>query len=140
MVNCSSASVFFADRLEESAELVDEVFLFVVEDGLSLSAFWRVRTAERFMHAAGEALGEVVQRPDAFVRVLLRLLKFLDGFGNLAGLEIERAHLKADGQVGGIAHHPLLAFADQKRKLVGIFIRAARSAWSGSVGSSCAAR
>ena len=102
----------FAHLLEHAAEIVDEVFLFVVERGLFLDGVLEGAHGGIVHVPLGETLCEHAHGGEALVGVALRLLKFCRGLADLTGLEIQLAQLKFDGEVGGVFLGALLGFGE----------------------------
>jgi len=86
--------------LEHAAELVDQLLLFVIERGLFLDGGLEHAYGGVVHAAAGEALRQVTQRSQALVGIGLGLLKFADGFRDLARVEIVFPQFEAHDQVG----------------------------------------
>src|SRR5882724_3118340 len=106
--------VFFAHAFENGAEVVNQILLFLVERRLFLDGVLQRARGDVEHLALGKTLREITHGSEPLVRILLRLLKFLDGFADFSRLKIKHAHLKPDGEVGRIFFHAFLAFGDLK--------------------------
>src|SRR5207249_8440555 len=104
----------FAHFFQRAPQVIDQLFLFIVEDELLLDGPLE-RARGQLVHApARVALAEIIHRFDLAVRIGLGPLKLLDRFADLSRLKIKLAQLETDLQIGWEPPDTLLAFGELK--------------------------